>query len=223
MSETETNAQGQMPKTSKLAMWSFVLAIAGAYVFITAPVAIIMGIVSLFKIQKSKGELKGTSFAIAAIIIAQAGATWFVFVGMPRIRSISPRMVCGSNLFALREGMFVYACDYDDMFPTPSKWCDLLIEHTNITKEKFTCRGADRGPCNYSMNKNVEKLGKSAPPDMVLLYDSYSGWNQSGGPEILNIGNHKGDGCNILFVGGYVTFVRADKLAKLKWKVEENE
>jgi prepilin-type processing-associated H-X9-DG protein len=43
-------------------------------------------------------------------------------------------------------------------------------------------------------------------------------WNQLGGPEILTTENHKGKGCNILFVDGRVEFVKTQNLGNLKWK-----
>ena len=86
-----------------------------------------------------------------------------------------------------------------------------------VSKKEFTCPGAPQGPCNYAMNKNVEKLGMRAPPDMVVLFETHPGWNQSGGPEILSTENHNGDGCNVLFVDSHVQFVRTRDLKDLKW------
>ena len=71
------------------------------------------------------------------------------------------------------------------------------------------------------MNKSVEGLGTSAPPDMVLLYETYPGWNQAGGPEILTVENHQGDGCNVLFVDGHVAFVRQEDLPQLRWTSDD--
>ena len=67
------------------------------------------------------------------------------------------------------------------------------------------------------MNKNVEELGTSAPPDMVLLFETHPGWNQAGGPEILSTDNHQGLGCNVLFIDNHVEFVKTEDLDKLKW------
>jgi len=67
------------------------------------------------------------------------------------------------------------------------------------------------------MNKNIEQFGADAPPDMVLLFETHPGWNQSGGPEILTTENHQDDGCNILFADGHVRFVRTRDLNDLKW------
>jgi prepilin-type processing-associated H-X9-DG protein len=79
-----------------------------------------------------------------------------------------------------------------------------------------------RGPCNYAINKNVEELGTSSPPDMVLLFETNRpGWCQDGGPEILTTNHHNGEGCNILFVDGHVEFVRTKDLNRLKWTPNE--
>ena len=45
-------------------------------------------------------------------------------------------------------------------------------------------------------------------------------WNQSGGPEILYLGNHDGEGCNIVFADGQVRFVTLYEMAGLRWDVE---
>lgn len=36
-----------------------------------------------------------------------------------------------------------YADDYNGLYPTPSKWCDLLVENTYVEKAKFSCEEAD--------------------------------------------------------------------------------
>jgi len=46
-------------------------------------------------------------------------------------------------------------------------------------------------------------------------------WNQHGGLEILSTESHGGDGCFVVFVGGYVKFIRTEDLAKLRWKVND--
>jgi prepilin-type processing-associated H-X9-DG protein len=92
-----------------------------------------------------------------------------------------------------------------------------LIEETAITPISFLCKGAGNGRCNFALNKNVEILGASSPPNMVLLFETYPGWNQVGGPEILTTKNHNNEGCNVLFVDGHVEFVRKSSLGRLRW------
>ncbi len=60
----------EISKTSKLAVWSFVLSLFGLFTFmVTALPAIICGIVGLVKISKSNGRLRGKGFAITGIVV----------------------------------------------------------------------------------------------------------------------------------------------------------
>ena len=225
-----TKALSPEAKTSGLAIASFALGILGfCTFFITAIPAIILGIVALVKIAKSGGKLKGNGLAITGIVVPSVSVLFVLPImlmlgilmpALARTRQIAFRMTCGTNLSGLGKAMLIYANDYDDKFPTPSKWCDLLIEYAEVTPQTFRCKGASEGPCNYAMNKNVEKLGTRAPPDMVLLFETHPGWNQAGGPEILSTDNHQGDGCNVLFVDSHVAFVKKKDLDDLKWKPE---
>ncbi|MDH4240146.1 MAG: hypothetical protein OEW48_11335 [Phycisphaerae bacterium] len=185
------------------------------------PAAIVTGFISIIKIAKSQKRLIGLGIGIAGAIIGTIGITLNGKLMLSRIRSISPRMVCGSNMAAIGRAMLIYADDYNGMLPTPSKWCDLLIEHGNVTKEQFKCRGSKRGPCNYAMNKNIEKFGMNGPPDMVVIFETGPGWNQFGGAEILTTAYHEWEGCNVLFLDNHVFFERTQDLQKLKWKPDE--
>jgi len=222
--------QAQGVKTSGLAIASLVLGILSFFTcLVTAIPAIILGIVALVKIGKRREQLKGMGLAIAGICVPVAALPVIALMmgimmpALAKTRTIAFRMVCAQNLSALGKAMLIYANDYNDMYPTSSKWCDLLIEHAEVNQKSFCCKGAQQGPCNYAMNKNVEKLGTLTPPDMVLLFESQPGWNQSGGPEILSTDNHQGDGCNVLFVDGHVDFVRTEGLKNLRWTAEEDK
>jgi hypothetical protein len=132
---------------------------------------------------------------------------------------------CNQGLHDLCIAMLIYTNEHDGKLPTPSKWCDLLIEHGGVTKNNFFCPGAKNGPCNYAMNRYVENMGSifttKAPPDMVLLFETYPGWNQVGDSEILTTANHKVQGCNVLFLDFHKEFVKKQDFHKLKWKLDE--
>jgi prepilin-type processing-associated H-X9-DG protein len=70
------------------------------------------------------------------------------------------------------------------------------------------------------MNPDCEP---NSPADLVLLFETKGGWNQYGGPELLTLDNHKGEGANVLFNDGHVKFIKPDEVGKLKWKAEPNE
>jgi len=239
LASTATQALSAGAKTSGLAIASLVLAIISPCTcFITAIPAIILGIVGLVKISKSGGQLKGNGFAIAGIalpVVLLPFIALLMGIMMPalvRVRQIAFRTVCAKNLEALGKAMLIYASEYDEKYPTPSKWCDLLIEYTEVDERMFRCRGAfgckaarcysgvSGKLCSYAMNKNIEELGANAPPDMVLLFETSPGWNQSGGPEILTTDNHQREGCNVLFVDSHVQFVKTEDINDLKWTTE---
>jgi prepilin-type processing-associated H-X9-DG protein len=183
-----------------------------------------LGIVGLVKISKSAGQLKGNAFAVVGIVLPVVSLPFialFMGIFMPalaRVRTIAFRVVCGTNMSCLGEAMLIYAGDYDEKFPTPSKWCDLLVEHCEVSEDMLRCKGALEGPCNYAMNKNIEEFSiRDVPPDMVMLFETHPGWNQAGGPEILTTENHDGNGCNVLFADNHVEFVKTSELNDLKW------
>jgi prepilin-type processing-associated H-X9-DG protein len=219
-------APAGVAKTSGLAIASFVLGILSFCTFcITAIPAIILGIVALAKIGKSGGRLKGNAFAVAGIVVPIVAGVFVLplalgitLPALARARQAAFRTVCATNLSGLGKAMMIYANDYDNKFPTSSKWCDLLIEHAAVDRRSFQCRGATEGPCNYAMNENVTNLGPSALSDVVLLFETDPGWNQVGGAESLTTENHQDDGCNVLFVDGHVEFVKKSALDRLRWK-----
>lgn len=235
MSETDNNTEEQKPETSELAKWSLGLSLVcfvsiisllvvpncmSVLALLTSiPLAIILGLASVFAIRKSGGQLKGTSLAVSGIVIHLALGTAMIGVYFTAKRLI-PRISCSTNLAQLAKAIHLYTDENDGKYPTAEKWCDLLIEETNVVSQHMLrCKGAtDEGPSHYAINPNAEP---NSPPDMVLLFEAKGGWNQFGGPEILTAENHKGKGCNILFNNGSVKFIKTDQLGRLKWKVEE--
>ena len=220
---TSTVALSPDAKTSGLAITALVLMILSFFTFfLTAIPAIIFGIIALVKIEKSGGRLKGKGLAIAGIAAPAALAPFALLMGilMPalfRVRCLAQRIVCNTNLKQISVTMQLYAQDNDDNYPTASKWCDLLIENYDIDKKTFRCLSTSEGPCNYAMNPNC---APDSPGDVVLLFESRAGWNQSGGPELLTIENHQGDGCNVLFNDGHVNFIKSEDVNDLKWTTE---
>lgn len=219
-------AHPAIARTSSLAIASFVLGILSFCTFyITAIPAIILGIVALVKIAHSNGRLKGNGFAIPGIVVPIVAGLFMLplmlgitLPAVARVKYQAQRMTCGTNMRSLSIAMRMYADDHDDKFPTGSKWCDLLIEHVGANRKMFQCRGTVGGPCSYAMNGKVAELGASAPPDLVLLFETHPGWNQVGGPEILTMENHRGEGCNVVFVDSHVEFVTTQELSRLRWK-----
>jgi prepilin-type processing-associated H-X9-DG protein len=222
-------------RTSALAITSLVLGLLSfCTFFLTAPLAIIFGIISLIMIARSHGQLKGIGMAIAGIavpVVILPLVAILMGILLPALNSVriaAQKVICANNMTALGKAMHVYAGDYDGKFPISSKWCDLLIEHADVDEHMFRCPAASgynavdtsQRICSYAMNENVEDV--DAPGDMVLLFETDVGWNQSGGREMLiTTDRHRNGGCNVLFVDGSVELVRIEDINKLRWTAEQ--
>jgi hypothetical protein len=198
-------------------------------------IGLILGVFALISIKKSKGMLKGAALAISAIFLMGLFTVfWWIEISTPRSTAFS--IPCQSNLMRIGKAMLIYAYDYDDEYPIPEKWCDLLLEQRKrergeVDVKDFVCPKVfvyrplefyiptpKKGRCYYAINPNCNP---DSPPNTVLVFESKVGWNQYGGPELLNTENHNGDGCFILFNDADVEFVETDQLGKLKWKNNE--
>ena len=223
VSITARNAEAEL---SGLAVTSLVLAVLGFFTCgITLIPALICGIISLVKIEKSKGRLRGKGYAIAGIAAPAALVPLALLMGilMPalaRVRQVAYRMTCGANMSVVGRAMLVYADDFDGRYPSGSNWCDLLIENVDVNSAVFLCPAVHEGPCNFALNEQAVKLGADAPTDMVLLYDAGPGWNRAGGRELLSVDNHHGEGCNVMFNDGHVRFITSRDVNDLKWHAE---
>jgi prepilin-type processing-associated H-X9-DG protein len=230
MTGASTTAGSQPAKTSGLAVAALVLAILTPFTcLLTFVPALVCGILALTNINKSAGRLKGKGLAVAGITVSAVALpivlALLMAILMPALsktRVLAIRVVCGANMHGIANAISMYADD-TGAFPTTSKWCDLLIDNQYVNEEQFRCRAATEGPSNYALNSNIEKLPAAPPPDMVLLFETQPGWNQSGGPEVLTTENHHGDGCNVVFIDGHVKFVHQHELKDLRWTAQKNE
>ena len=138
-------------------------------------------------------------------------------------------MGCNLNLEKLGEAILIYSKDNIGEYPDPDKWCNLISKYGQLKRDDFICPEVKfrwsrqflplpipiNRKCYYAMNPNCEP---DSPQNTVLLFETKGGWNKYGGIEILSTQNHSGDGCNILFNGGYVQFVSKKNLRELKWE-----
>jgi prepilin-type processing-associated H-X9-DG protein len=130
------------------------------------------------------------------------------------IHNINVRLVCGQKLRDLWVGIIMYADDFKT-YPVPEKWCDLLIEKEHIGTNQFSKKAFNS---IYAINPDCDI---NSPNNVLLAFETKSGWNQHGGPELLTFENHQGKGVHVLFNDGHVEFIKPEDIGKLKWKAEE--
>jgi len=221
------------PATCGLAIASLVLGILSFCIpCIPALIGLILGIVALVSISRSSGHLKGTGLAVAGIVLS--AISFFivpVLLGMlmpalAGVKDVAQAKVCEINMKGLSNAMMVYQNDYSGQYPTCSQWCDLLIDKADVSRTTLWCKAHgdyERSSC-YAMNKYIEQPG-AKPGDMVLLFETAPGWNQCGGPEMIQAAHRLRNtkGCNVLFVDGHVEFVEKERFGSLLWTQESSE
>lgn len=81
------------------------------------------------------------------------------------------KIECANNLEKLGKALLSYAENNHYHYPTPDRWCDLLIEYAEVTEEDFRCPDATKGRCHYALNPNAEPLSRY--DDMEHYFESH--------------------------------------------------
>ena len=125
---------------------------------------------------------------------------------------------CQYNIRQLYILLMQYAYDHENQWPSENSWCDLLIKENENSKDFFRCKGDKQGPHSYAFNKNILKFKpEEIPANLVVLFESVSGSNNVGGPDLLTTKNHRVRGCTIVFGDGHTEFVRTSEFDELNW------
>ena len=223
------------PKTSRLAIASMIMGLL-CLTFVLWPLlflpAIICGIIALVKICNKQLNLKGNGLAITGIVIPSlmtillplfAMVLAILMPALTKTKMIAQRVVCSTNMQGLSTAMIVYMNDYDDKYPTPEQWCDLLMSEADVSPKSFQCPLDREGSFSYAINENLYKLEPGQDgPQMVAIFEADLGRNGVGGPEdlVLRHDQNQRAGCNIGFADGHVEFVTQDRVADLQWTAE---
>jgi prepilin-type processing-associated H-X9-DG protein len=184
-------------------------------------VTLILGILSLRRIRRSNGTLSDNGYVVPAIVTPIVILV-VAAIAMPAISYAAGRIFSGDSwtLELLGGELADYAKNHDGQFPETEKWCDALIDSSEIKESDFGYRGSEDKSSDYAINKHAVELGADIPDNMVLLFESESGWNQAGGIELLR---KDGRGrVNILFADNHIETVRAKHAPYLRWKLEDS-
>jgi len=211
-------------KTSGMAIASLVLGILG-FCGITALVGLILGIVSLGKINRSGGRLSGQGLAIAGICVSgfmllfsvpfMAGMT---LPALARAKQRAQTINCVNNMKQLALAVKTYAVDHNDQLPPAATWCDAIQSHVGSPKV-FRCPAEPALSCAYAFNEKLDgKKENEVDPQTVLLFESDAGWNGSGGAGALKPHKHSSRSVNVAFADGSVRQFPRSQLGTLRWE-----
>ena len=217
-------AAGVAARTSGLAIASLVLGILGLFTWFTALIGFVLGIVALIKVKRSGGALGGGGMALAGLIVS-AVAMFLIPIlaamllpALVQAKSKEQSIYCMNNVRQLSLALRIYAKDNQDRYPAATNWCNAIrleVGSTNV----FHCP-ADLlgGRCSYAFNIQVAstELAK-VDPSTVVIFESDSGWNASGGQELLLDKSRHRHVVVVGFADGHVESVPESQQPKLRW------
>ena len=211
-------------KTSGMAIASLVLGILGLC-GVTALVGLVLGVISLVKINRSGGRLSGQGLAIAGVCVS--GVMLFLCLpfltaltlpALARAKERAQAINCVNNMKQLSLAVRMYALNHNDQFPPAATWCDAI--QTNVGSAKvFECPTEPGRRCAYAFNAKLDgKKDSEINPQTVMLFESDAGWNGSGGAGDLKPHRHSSRSVNLALADGSVMQVARSRLNTLRWE-----
>jgi hypothetical protein len=208
------------PRTCGMAIASLVLGVLGC----TAPIGLVLGIVALLKINKSRGQMGGQGLAIAGTCVSGlmlvpglAIMAGMLLPALAQAKGKAQTINCISNMKQVCLGMRIYASDHNETFPPAATWCDAIQQ--NLGSPKVLQCPADRSAqrCSYAFNRKLGGVSvNQANPQTVLIFECQGGWNISGGPPDMQTRHRRT--YTVGFVDGSVMQVSGARLATLRWE-----
>jgi hypothetical protein len=211
--------------TSGLAITSLVLGILGMFSCgTTALVGLVLGIVALVKIRKSQGRMAGEGLAIAGIVASGVFLlllpVWAAMLlpALARAKERAQTINCVNHVKQLALAVRMYAVDNDGRFPAATNWCD-AIQNGVGSPRPFQCAADDGLRCAFAYNRKLDALEEDdIDPQTVLFFESSTGWNAAGGPELFDAHKHSRTRIVVGFADGSVQQLRRDQLDSLRWE-----
>lgn len=221
---TSTSPPAAPAKTSGMAIASLVCGVLGCF-GITAVIGVILGIVSLVRINRSQGRLGGHGIAIAGLcvsgfmlIFAIPMMAGLMLPAVAKAKARAQTINCVSNLKQLALAARIYANNSGDKFPNASNWCDAIQSHAK-SERIFHCPADRNTLCSYGYNAALSGQAEGkVHPATVMFFEIPGGWNVSGGPEQLIQKSRHFRIVNVAFADGSVQQMTQERLSELRWE-----
>ena len=140
-------------------------------------------------------------------------------------KPVRNRDVCLNNMSEIYSKMQLFAEKNDKNLLPFNKWCDLLLNDTNIQVSAFSCPNEDNRKIksSYALNKYIEgREFSDLPDDIVVIFESDLGWNGVGGKNDVDFNNHdyrlESTSAGILQADGSVIYVTKNEIDSLRWE-----
>jgi prepilin-type processing-associated H-X9-DG protein len=210
---------------SGLAIASLVLGISGMFTCgTTALIGLVLGIVAMVGVSKSRGALGGFGIALAGTIVSGI----FLFMipiyaalllpALAAARQKAEAINCVSNERQLAMAVRIYASQNTNHFPAAVTWCDAIKPDVGSVKV-FKCVAVNPGgECDYAFNAGLDGMDEAKiAPNTVMIFESDGGWNAHGGPELMIRKPRHAGVFVVAFADGSVQQLRESQINTLRW------
>lgn len=155
---------------------------------------------------------------IAAVIGILAA---FLFPFWARAREEVRQASCMSSLKQIGFAFEMYSRDHGGRFPPPGNWNKPILDDYMHRFRDF-CLSARDGKPTYAMNLSLKDMTVRQVEDTehtMMVYESVTGWNLAGGPELLPSRPRHSGGNNFCFVDGHCKWHKYTRKSDLRWKL----
>jgi prepilin-type processing-associated H-X9-DG protein len=179
---------------------------------------------ALIKVSNSRGELRGRGLALSGTVVSGIFLVLLpVFAAMllPALASAKQKAMqinCLNNEKQLALAVRIYSSGHANHFPPAATWCDAI--HATVGSDNiFKCPSANSSNrCDYAFNAKLDGLDENKiNPQTVVIFESDTGWNAHGGPELMAANRHRRTSSVVAFADGHVELVPASRLNALRW------
>jgi hypothetical protein len=211
---------GDDPRGWRVSPWAkaaLVAAVAGMVTFGLASVlGLLLGAAALIHVRRGRGRYGGQLVAVVSMAVSAAIIALLTPI-LLRARAKALQESCFSNIDQLALACIMYREDNDGHYPFAHNWCDATLTH-NKTEDVYVCPARPRQRCGYAYNQALSGVHKDdvrSPAATVLLFDARGGWNNFGGPDLVDYRHigYDGERCaNMAFADGGRKCVSRDSL-----------
>jgi prepilin-type processing-associated H-X9-DG protein len=216
-------------KTSVMAILSLVLGVLGLFSCGgTALFGLILGIIAMVKVSNSGGALRGKGLALAGVIVSAVFLLMvpiFAAMLLPALAAAKNKareINCMNNERQLALAAKLYAGNNNNHYPPAATWCDAIKPDVSL-ENVFNCPAVNStdlnstNRCDYAFNAKLDGMdADKIDPQTVMIFESDTGWDAHGGPEIASTQRHR-NFLNVAFADGHVEKVAEARLSSLRW------
>lgn len=206
--------QQQPPENCGMAIGAFVTGLLGIPF-----VGLILGIISMNKINASNGQLTGKWMAITGLVLSATQIVMIpvlaaiLFPVFAKSREKAYQTTCVSNQRQIAVAVQMYAQDHEETLPSDkTMWTDIMLD-----QQMKTCPKVKNGEPSYGYNRGLSKVKYEFIPDASIMMLTADGGNSSNLlTSVQDMKFRHINNCAVSYADGHVEMVSKENMQPQK-------